>query len=140
MRLLLLLTDDRFLAEVLGSYLRGDGIEVVPVASIAEAEPHIGEGASGMLVDLSKRDVAGEDIVVLSFRTRRARIPLLLISAQPRQDVAEFATVVHAADVVSKTERMTAIAARLRICLNGSRVNVDAPSGFAIPALSVSSV
>lgn len=139
MRLLLLLTDDHFLSEVLGSYLRHDDIEVIPVSSLREAVPHIGEGAGALLVDLSKRGITGDDVISMSLVTRRAKVPLLLISAQPRTDIAEFAKVVHASDVVSKTERMTAIAARLRISLNGSRVHAEPETGgFAMPSFGVS--
>ena len=37
------------------------------------------------------------------------------MTAQPRRDLNEFAAVVRATDVVSKTESMTAIAARVRV-------------------------
>ena len=134
MRLLLLLSDDHFLSEVLGTYLRRDGIEVVPIESIVDALPHVEEGAGAILIDLSKRGIGGEDIISMSQRTVRANVPLLLISAQSRREIADFAAVVRASDVVSKNERMTAIAARLRMWVNG-----PAESGFAIPELAVGS-
>jgi len=116
-RLLLLLTDDNFMAEVLGTYLRRDNIDVERVASTDDVVRAIGGGADGVLVDLAKRGLAGDAIMNLTTRAQRWEIPVLILSAQPRRDLAEFAAVVHATDVVSKSEPMTAIAARVRLCM-----------------------
>lgn len=138
MRQLLLLTDDNFLSEVLGTYVRRDGIEIVRVASANDATRSIAAGAHGVLVDIAKRHFGGNDIITLSQRAERARIPLLVLSAQTRRDLSEFAAVVRAADVVSKGETMTAIAARLRLWLNSPRAEEE-EEGFAIPELAVAS-
>ena len=116
-RRLLLLTDDEFHAEVLGTYMRRDSVEVKRVATTDEAAQGIASGADGVLVDLAKRGVSADAIMTLSGRAQRWEIPMLILSAQPRRDLNAFAAVVRATDVVSKTEAMTAIAARIRMCL-----------------------
>jgi DNA-binding response OmpR family regulator len=116
-RRLLLLTDDEFHAEVLGTYMRRDFVEVERVATVDEAAQRIAAGADGVLVDLAKRGVTADAIMTLSGRAQRWEIPMLILSAQPRRDLNDFAAVVRATDVVSKTEAMTAIAARIRMCL-----------------------
>ncbi|HSP34540.1 MAG TPA: hypothetical protein VLU46_09520 [Thermoanaerobaculia bacterium] len=140
MRQLLLLSDDHFLCEVLGRYLRRDGIEVAAVASPANAAQRVAGGAAGVVVDLAKRGLAGADIIALSQRAERAHIPLLVISSQSRREVSEFAAVVRAADVMSKSEPMTSIAARLRLWLNTKRhelVAQEPDNGFEIAELAV---
>jgi DNA-binding response OmpR family regulator len=116
-RHLLVLTDDEFHAEVLGTYMRRDFVEVERVATTDEAAQGIASGADGVLVDLAKRGVSADAIMTLSSGAQRWEIPMLILSAQPRRDLNAFAAVVRATDVVSKTESMTAIAARIRMCL-----------------------
>jgi len=119
-RRLLLLTDDTFIAEVLGTYLRRDNIEVERVASADDVVRAIGGGADGILVDLAKNGVTGDSIMNLTSRAQRWEIPLLILSAQPRRDLTDFAAVVRATEVVSKTEPMAAIAARVRVCMRAA--------------------
>ena len=139
MKTLLLLTDDNFLAEVLGTYVRRDGIEVVRVASTAEMMQI--RGVAAILIDIAKRGIAGGDIIAVSQRAERAGVPMLVISSQSRRELSEFAAVVRAADVLSKSEKMPAIAARLRLWVNKTRIDDrEAPSGFAIPELAVASM
>ncbi len=116
-RRLLLLTDDNFLAEVLGTYTRRDDIEIERCASIADAVREIADGVDGVLVDLAKRGMAGDAIMDLTRLSIPRQIPILILSAQPRHDVMEFVAIVNATDVVSKTEPMAAIAARVRTCM-----------------------
>lgn len=130
LRRLLLLTDDDFLAEVLATYLIRDGIDVERVPTAAVMSQSIADGADGVLVDLSKRDATGSAITALMAMANRWEIAALILSAQPRRDVIEFAAVVRATDVVSKTEAMPAIAARIRVCIQtprrrAQRSNVD---------------
>jgi len=140
MRQLLLLTDDNFLSEVLGTYVRRDGIEIVRVPTASEAACEIVGGAAGVLVDIAKRGLAGADVIGLSQRAARARIPLFVLSSQARRDLSEFAAVVRAADVISKSEQMTALAARLRLWMNGQLADDEEQvDGFAIPELAVAS-
>ncbi|MGZ8852854.1 MAG: hypothetical protein ACXW2X_05620, partial [Thermoanaerobaculia bacterium] len=87
------------------------------VATTDEAAQGIAAGADGVLVDLAKRGVSADAIMTLSGRAQRWEIPMLILSAQPRRDLNDFAAVVRATDIVSKTEAMTAIAARIRMCL-----------------------
>jgi DNA-binding response OmpR family regulator len=126
-RRLLLLSDDKFLAENLRTYLRGDGIDLERVFTAEEAAIRIAAGADGVLVDLGKRGVDGAAVVMLSARAQRWTIPMMILSAQPRRDIADFGEVVRATDVVSKTESMTAIAARVRLCV---RTPLRAPAKF----------
>ena len=139
MRELLLLSDDNFLCEVLGTYVRRDGIEVIRVASIHDAVREIAAGAAaGVLIDIAKRGLSGNDVIATAQRAERAKIPLLVISSQPRRELSEFAAVVRATDVISKSEAMTAIAARLRLWLNREPVEDEDPAeGFEIPELAV---
>jgi DNA-binding response OmpR family regulator len=55
--------------------------------------------------------------MTLAGRAQRSKIPMIILSAQPRRQLTEFAAVVCATDVVSKTETMTAIAARIRMVM-----------------------
>jgi DNA-binding response OmpR family regulator len=116
-RHLLLLTDDDFHAEVLGTYMRRDSVEVERVATPEDAAQGIAAGADGVLVDLAKKGITADAIMTLSGRAQRWEIPMLILSSQPRRDLTDFAAVVRATDVVSKTEAITAIAARIRMCL-----------------------
>lgn len=116
-RNLLLLTDDNFLAEVLGTYMKRDNIEVQRIANVEEMARAIAAGADGLLLDIAKRGATGDAIMSLSGRAQRWEIPVIILSAQPRRDLTDFAAVVRATDVVSKTEAMTAIAARIRMCM-----------------------
>jgi DNA-binding response OmpR family regulator len=117
LRRLILLTDDNFLAEALGTYMRSDSIAIERVSSTEEAAMQIAAGADGVVIDLAKRGMNGDAVVMLSFRAQRWKIPMMILSSQPRRDVADFGEVVRATDVVSKTEAMTAIAARVRLCV-----------------------
>ena len=116
-RRLLLLTDDNFIAEALGTYMHRDSIDVERVGSADEVLRAIGGGADGVIVDLAKRGVTGDAIMNLTGRAQRWEIPVFIMSAQPRRDLIDFAAVVRATDVVSKTEPMTTIAARVRVCM-----------------------
>ena len=136
-RRLLLLTDDHFFAETIGTYVRGDRIDVTCVPDTEEALKSVGANVDGLLIDLAKRGISGEAIISLAFRAKRAKIPLLIMSSQPRRDLSEFAAVVRADDVISKTERMGAIAARLRMWMSSEK---DDAEGFEIPELAVASV
>ncbi len=114
---LLLLTDDIFLAEALGTYTRRDHIEIDRSSSIADALRAIDEGIDGIVVDLSKRGMAGQAILDLATVAMPRQVPILILSAQPRRDLLEFAKIVQAVDVLSKTEPMTDIATRIRLCV-----------------------
>ena len=116
-RRLLLLTDDNFLAGTLGTYMRGDGIEIERVATPEDVATQIAAGSDGILIDRAKRGMTGDSIVMMSFRAQRWKIPMMILSAQPRRDVADFVKVVRATDAISKTEPMTSIAARVRLCV-----------------------
>ena len=76
-RHLLLLTDDDFHAEVLGTYMRRDSVEVERVATVEEAAQGIASGADGVLVDLAKRGVNADAIMTLSNRAQRWEIPMM---------------------------------------------------------------
>ncbi|HEY3054689.1 MAG TPA: hypothetical protein VGK31_02025, partial [Thermoanaerobaculia bacterium] len=52
---LLLITDDEFFAEVIGTYMQRDHIAIDRVSSVGEAGREIAVGADGVLVDLAKR-------------------------------------------------------------------------------------
>ena len=117
LRRVLLLTDDNFMAEVLGTYLRSDAIELHRVFSADEAAREIVNGADGVVVDLSKRGVTGDAIVMVSNRAQRWKIPMMILSAQSRRDLTDFVELVQATDVISKKDPMTAIASRLRFCM-----------------------
>jgi DNA-binding response OmpR family regulator len=116
-RRLLLLTDDNFLAEVLGTYLRRDDIEVERARGAEEVLRSIGSGADGIVIDIAKRGLGADAIMNLTSRAEVWDIPVVILSAQARRDLSDFATVVRATDVASKTESMTTIAARIRLCL-----------------------
>jgi DNA-binding response OmpR family regulator len=121
LRRLLLLTDDDLLAKVLATYLSRDGIEVGRVPTVAAMRRSIAEGADGIVVDLAKRDATGSAITELMAMANRWEIAAIILSAQPRRDVLDFGEVVRATDVVSKTESVPAIAARLRVSIQTPR-------------------
>jgi DNA-binding response OmpR family regulator len=115
LRRLILITDDEFFSDVIGTYLKRDFIAIERVSSAEAAGTSIAEGADGVLVDLATRGISADAIVTLSGRAQRWKIPMIILSAQPRRDLTEFAAVVCATDVVSKTEAMATIAARVRM-------------------------
>ena len=125
-RRLLVLTDDHFLADVLGTYMVRDGIELETVGSAAAAARQ-SAAADGVLIDLRKRGLTGDIVLQLAQRVQNSAIALLIMSSRPRRDVADFAAVVRATDVVSKTEAIPAIAARIRVCMQ-TQVRYEAPS------------
>lgn len=114
-RRLLLLTDDNFIAEALGTYMHRDNIQVHRLAAIGDVAQAIASGADGVIIDIAKRGVSGDAIMNVTGRAQRWEIPVFIMTAQSRRDLSEFAAVVRATDVVSKTESMTAIAARVRV-------------------------
>jgi DNA-binding response OmpR family regulator len=116
-RRLLLLTDDNFIAQTLGTYMRRDNIQVDRVTAVTDVAQAIAGGADGVIIDIAKRGVSGDAIMNITGRAQRWEIPVFIMTAQPRRDLNEFAAVVRATDVVSKTESMTAIAARVRVCM-----------------------
>ena len=116
-RRLLLLTDDNFMAEALGTYMHRDNIQVDRVTAVDDVAQAIAGGADGVIIDISKRELSGDAIMNITGRAQRWEIPVFIMTAQPRRDLKEFAAVVRATDVVSKTESMTAIAARVRVCV-----------------------
>ena len=116
-RRLLLLTDDNFIAQTLGTYMRRDNIQVDRVTAVTDVAQAIAGGADGVIIDIAKRGVSGDAIMNITGRAQRWEIPVFIMTAQPRRDLSEFAAVVRATDVVSKTESMTAIAARVRVCV-----------------------
>lgn len=116
-RRLVLLTDDEALSNVLRSCMRRDGIDVVRLSSAKEAVRQIESGADAVLVDLAKRGINGEAIVAMSRCAHRREIPVMIIAAQSRRELAEFGAVVHATEMLSKTEAMTTIAARIRVLI-----------------------
>lgn len=114
-RRLLLLTDDNCIAEALGTCMHRDNIKVDRVFTIGDVAEAIAAGADGVILDIAKRGLSGDAIMTLTGRAQRWEIPLFIMTAQSRRDLSEFAAVVRATDVVSKTESMTAIAARVRV-------------------------
>jgi DNA-binding response OmpR family regulator len=116
-RRLLLLTDDNFIAEALGTYMHRDNIQVDRVAAVGDVAQAIAGGADGVIIDISKRGVCGDAIMNITGRAQRWEIPVFIMTAQPRRDLNEFVAVVRATDVLSKAESMTAIAARVRVCM-----------------------
>lgn len=116
-RRLLLLTDDNFIAEVLGTYLVRDLIYVERIGSADDMANAIASGADGVIIDLAKRGVNADAILKVTARAQRWDIPVLVMSAQSRRALADFAAVVRATDTISKSEAMTSIAARVRLCV-----------------------
>lgn len=116
-RRLLLLTDDNFIAEVLGTYMRRDNIDVERISSPDEVASAIATGADGVIVDLAKRGLNADAILRVTSRAQTWDIPVLIMSGQPRRALGDFAAVVRATETISKTEAMTSIAARVRMCM-----------------------
>ena len=116
-RRLLLLTDDNFIAEVLGTYLCRDHIYVERIGSADDLVNAIASGADGVILDIAKRGVNADSILNVTARAQRWDIPMLIMSAQTRKALVDFAAVVRATDTISKSEAMTAIAARVRLCM-----------------------
>ena len=112
-----LLSDDDFLAGVLETYMRRDDIEIERARSAKEAVQRVAAGAGGVILDLAKRGLTGDAIMAISGRAEHFEVPMMIVSAQPRRDLSEFAAVVRATEVLSKTDSMTSTAARIRLCV-----------------------
>lgn len=130
-----LLTGDDLAARRLKLHLEPDGIEVIRTTLASEAWQAMSRHRpQAVIVDLSNPAVNGDQLVSLSVRTRRAETPLLLLSRQSRRDLVAFAALIRAGDVLSKSEPMTSIAARIRTCVAATPAGLIGTSadGFAI--------
>lgn len=129
-RRLLLLSDDNFLSEVLGTYLVRDGIDIERITTVGGLPTAIGSGVQGIVIDLAKRGISGDAILAITQCAQRSAIPVVIMSTQPRRDVADFAELVRATDVISKSEPMTTMAARIRVCVQiAMRVEHESSAG-----------
>jgi DNA-binding response OmpR family regulator len=111
-----LLTEDVTVARQLEHLVHRDGMELMQVKSGSEAwlamnrhQPQV------LIVDLTSRAIDGQQLVSLSARARQSDIAMLLLSRQNRRELASFAAVVRARDILCKSEPAPNLAARIRM-------------------------
>ncbi|HUP45439.1 MAG TPA: response regulator [Thermoanaerobaculia bacterium] len=111
-----ILTSDDVVAKQLERLTADDGLELIRTTSPSETwlamnrqQPLV------VIVDLTARSIDGHQLVALSGRARQSDTPLLLLSKQSRKDLASFAAVIRARDILSKGEPVANLAARIRM-------------------------
>jgi DNA-binding response OmpR family regulator len=131
-----LLTGDDVMAAKMAAQLEGDGIRLTRARTAAEAwaaittlRPH------ALIADLSTRSIDGDGLMSLSVRATRAAIPFILLSKrQTRRELAPFAAVLRARDVLCAADSLLNVAARIRMWVAATQ-NHLAPAAAA-PAMS----
>lgn len=120
----LIVDDDRQLAETLADYLRGDGFEAEVAA---DAEAGLQQAPSGdydiVVLDIMLPGMAGID--ALRFIRQRSRIPVLVLTTRGDEIDRVVGLELGADDYVTKPCSSRELAARLRAILR--RLPVDPP-------------
>ena len=111
-----LLTGDDLVARQLRHASEADGLDLIRTNTPSETWLEMNrQNPKVVIVDLTTRAIDGQQLVSLSARARQSETPLLLLSKQTRRDLAGFAAVIRARDILSKGEPIDAIAARIRM-------------------------
>lgn len=130
-----LLTSDDIVARQMQGHLEYDAIDVVRTASAHDTWLAITRHRpQAVIVDLATRTVDGDQLMALSVRAGRAGIPLLVLSKQQsRRDLAGFAAILRARDILCRTESMPTVAARVRMWVASMQAELaPAANGFAL--------
>lgn len=120
----LLVEDDDGIATPLAAALRGDGHEVVRVATGGDALRAAAAGVSAVVLDLGLPDIDGVE-VCRRLRDVAPRAPVLMLTARTSEADVVVGLDAGADDYVTKPFRLAELLARLRALLR--RAAADAP-------------
>ncbi|MGH8898407.1 MAG: response regulator transcription factor [Egibacteraceae bacterium] len=115
-RNVLLVEDDDGIATPLAAALRGDGYEVVRVATGREALEAAGPGVAAVVLDLGLPDIDGVE-VCRRLRERLPRVPVLILTARTSEADIVVGLDAGGDDYVTKPFRLAELLARLRALL-----------------------
>ena len=113
---ILLVEDDDGIALPLGAALRGDGHEVVRVATGREALARVTDGVAAVVLDLGLPDLDGVE-VCRRMRDRTPGVPVLILTARTTEADVVVGLDAGADDYVTKPFRLAELLARLRALL-----------------------
>ncbi len=119
----LLVCDDDVFSHSFTNYIQADGIAIHRVRASELIAGITTRQTDCVVIDMSARSVDADLLMLAATRCLFRKIPCLLISGQTRAEVKPFAAVVRAADVICKHDRLSEIAARLRMWVASSRVD-----------------
>ena len=120
----LLVEDDDGIATPLAAALRGDGHDVVRVATGGDALRAAGEGVAAVVLDLGLPDIDGVE-VCRRLRDVAPHAPVLMLTARTSEADVVVGLDAGADDYVTKPFRLAELLARLRALLR--RAAADAP-------------
>ena len=120
----LLVEDDDGIATPLAAALRGDGHEVVRVATGGDALRAAGQGVAAVVLDLGLPDIDGVE-VCRRLRDVAPHAPVLMLTARTSEADVVVGLDAGADDYVTKPFRLAELLARLRALLR--RAAADAP-------------
>jgi DNA-binding response OmpR family regulator len=116
---LLLVEDDEGIARPLAAALRGDGHDVVHVATGREALARAADGVRAVVLDLGLPDIDGVD-VCRRLREVAPGVPVLILTARTSETDVVVGLDAGADDYVTKPFRLAELLARLRALLRRS--------------------
>lgn len=119
----LLVCDDDVFSHSFTNYIQADGIAIHRVRASELIAGITTRQTDCVVIDMSARSVDADLLMLAATRCLFRKIPCLLVSSQTRAEVKPFAAVVRAADVICKHDRLSEIAARLRMWVASSRVD-----------------
>lgn len=122
----LLVEDDDGIATPLAAALRGDGYDVVRVATGRDALRVAGEGVAAVVLDLGLPDIDGVE-VCRRLRELAPDAPVLMLTARTSEADVVVGLDAGADDYVTKPFRLAELLARLRALLR--RVGTEAARG-----------
>ena len=122
----LLVEDDDGIATPLAAALRGDGYEVVRVATGRDALRVAADGVAAVVLDLGLPDIDGVE-VCRRLRTLAPDAPVLMLTARTSEADVVVGLDAGADDYVTKPFRLAELLARLRALLR--RVGADTARG-----------
>ena len=121
----LLVEDDRALADSLAGYLRGEGFEALPAATLAEARR--AKGYAIVLLDWKLPDGPGIELLK-QWRAEGTRVPVILLTARAELVDKVLALELGANDYLTKPfeprELVARMRAQLRAVLPAARLSV----------------
>ena len=123
---ILLVEDDDGIAVPLSAALRGDGHEVVRVATGRDALEQVDDGIAAVVLDLGLPDIDGVE-VCRRMRERAPGLPVLILTARTTEADVVVGLDAGADDYVTKPFRLAELLARLRALLRRSDTALGTP-------------
>ena len=122
MKSILLVEDDRNIAESLSAYLRGESYRVDVCTNLGDARSRIAENPSMVILDWSLPDGQGLDLLK-ELRHRGNDVPVILLTARTELIDKVLALESGASDYLTKPFEPRELVARIRVRLRESNRN-----------------